>query len=379
MYAPNGSHDRVDPTDLLPRPASRNDGYDLGARFDALKASLREDPDHARARISDLRTAVVPATGARPPSRHGDAAAVVTPHPAVDAPDEVAPVVSHGGRPRGGPSRDGSHSIMIRVLVIALVLLIVGAVAFTAGRQIGTPVQSAAPQDLAPDEVVEPQPAAVVSEARQVVEDRAAGTTESTAIPAPRSVSSGAVEAAAAGALAAAGYPDLAVEFHDGTLELAGVVAAHDLIDGYFAHVAEVEAVVADIDAVDHVTSHLYLRGDEARLREELGAISAGGALVFDTDSVALSAEATEALGRAADVILSHPGLRVLVAGRTDARGNADANAVLAAERAQAVVAHLVSLGVPITRLQVASYGELFPEEGATDAESRRVDFEVAP
>jgi outer membrane protein OmpA-like peptidoglycan-associated protein len=75
---------------------------------------------------------------------------------------------------------------------------------------------------------------------------------------------------------------------------------------------------------------------------------------------------------------MEHPGLRVVVAGHADPRGGADANAALAARRAQAVVAELARLGVPVTRLQAVTYGELFADGDLTEAASRRVEFEVA-
>ena len=39
----------------------------------------------------------------------------------------------------------------------------------------------------------------------------------------------------------------------------------------------------------------------------------------------------------------------------------------------------VVVLGVPVTRLQPVSYGELFPDADLSAEENRRVAFEVAP
>lgn len=197
--------------------------------------------------------------------------------------------------------------------------------------------------------------------------------------PAEEPIEPAAVLDSASKALRLGGYPEVEVSLADGVLTLDGVVSADAVRTGYFAHVASVTALVSGIDGVDEVVPHLSLRGDETRLREELADIGASGALDFDTASAALSADALGALEEAAAVIQANPGLRVLVAGHTDAVGSADVNAELAAARAGAVVAELIRLGVPVTRLQVVAYGELFPNADATDAENRRVEFEVAP
>jgi outer membrane protein OmpA-like peptidoglycan-associated protein len=76
---------------------------------------------------------------------------------------------------------------------------------------------------------------------------------------------------------------------------------------------------------------------------------------------------------------LEFPGLRVLIAGHTDASGSNQLNEALAAQRAGSVLGYLVQQGVPITRLQVVSYGELFPDSESPAALNRRIEFEVAP
>jgi outer membrane protein OmpA-like peptidoglycan-associated protein len=182
----------------------------------------------------------------------------------------------------------------------------------------------------------------------------------------------------AADVLAVGGFPGMRLGFRDGTLEITGVLPAADLDAGYFARTASIEALVAGIDGVDSVRSRLYLRGDEAQLRRRLTAIVEGGELEFATGSADLSVAAVAAVEAAASVIMEHPGLRVVVAGHADPRGGADANAALAARRAQAVVAELARLGVPVTRLQAVTYGELFADGDLTEAASRRVEFEVA-
>lgn len=127
------------------------------------------------------------------------------------------------------------------------------------------------------------------------------------------------------------------------------------------------------------VTPRLFLRGDDARLRAALASISEEQPIEFALGRADLGDASRAALAEAASAILANPGLRVLVAGHTDTSGSAELNADLAARRAAAVIQELVAQGVPIVRLQPVSYGELFPEADLSDAENRRVAFEVAP
>ncbi len=238
-------------------------------------------------------------------------------------------------------------------------------------------VVSAAPATTAPPTTATPTTAAPTTGAPSTAAPAPAApgaTGEGEAPPEPAEV-----RQAVRAALNDGGFSDVSIRFTDGVLTLDGVVRAEDVADGYFAHVAAVTGAVAAVDGVDEVVSRLSLRGDETRLRTQLAEIGASGALDFETASAVLSERALAALVDAADVIQANPGLRVLVAGHTDAVGSADVNAELATARAGAVVAELIRLGVPVTRLQVVSYGELFPDADATDAENRRVEFEVAP
>lgn len=178
--------------------------------------------------------------------------------------------------------------------------------------------------------------------------------------------------------LKVAGYMGISAAYDEGTVILEGVMPAADLGAGYFARVDAITQVVASIDGVESVVSRLYLRGDDAALRAELNAISEVQPIEFPLGSADLTDASLAGLERVAGAILANPGLRVFVAGHTDASGDPASNAELGAARAAAVIRQLVTLGVPITRLQPVAYGELFPE-GESDAADRRVEFEVAP
>ena len=228
----------------------------------------------------------------------------------------------------------------------------------------------------------EPEPSSATESPAETAAELDASESEAESAPATTVIplrEPEAVVAEATEALAAAGSASIAATYEEGTLVLTGVLPADQLMTGYFAQLDAITAVVADLDGVREVVPCLYLRGNDARLRGELNAIAEEQPIEFDLASADLTDSARAALRDAAAVILASPGLRVLVAGHTDASGSADANAELAIARSGAVVQELVALGVAITRLQPVAYGELFPDEASTDAENRRVAFEVAP
>ncbi len=101
--------------------------------------------------------------------------------------------------------------------------------------------------------------------------------------------------------------------------------------------------------------------------------VSGGAALADDAPAVIDGVAA--ALGPCAD-------MQVEVAGHTDATGGAARNQRLSEERANNVVAALVSKGVPTARLQPRGYGESRPlDKGTSDAAlatNRRIEFSVA-
>jgi outer membrane protein OmpA-like peptidoglycan-associated protein len=200
-----------------------------------------------------------------------------------------------------------------------------------------------------------------------------------TTVAAAAPVDQEAVLASATEALRNAGYSGMSVRYEGDLLVLEGVMPAAGLNAGYFSQVEEITSVISGLDGVQQVSTRLFLRGDDARLRSQLRALSESTPVEFPFASADLTPESRNALQAVADAILANPGLRVLVAGHTDATGSPEANAQLGGARAGAVIQELIRLGVPITRLQPVAYGELFPDAAGTDAENRRVEFEVAP
>jgi peptidoglycan-associated lipoprotein len=101
----------------------------------------------------------------------------------------------------------------------------------------------------------------------------------------------------------------------------------------------------------------------------------------FETDSSSLDGNGKAALEANAQILQTHPELKVEVQGHADERGTVDYNLALGQRRAKAVVEYLAKQGVAPSRLPVVSYGEERPEDtrsGTTAwASNRRAEFRV--
>lgn len=83
--------------------------------------------------------------------------------------------------------------------------------------------------------------------------------------------------------------------------------------------------------------------------------------IYFDFDQFALSASARETLRRNAEILKSHPEIRVEIQGNCDERGSEEYNLALGERRARAAKEYLVNSGVGSGRLATVSFGENNP------------------
>lgn len=101
----------------------------------------------------------------------------------------------------------------------------------------------------------------------------------------------------------------------------------------------------------------------------------------FETGSATLTADSSEQIAKAADVLKSHEKVTIKVGGYTDNQGKAASNLKLSGERAAAVKTALVAAGVDAARVASEGYGDAHPvasndtEEGR--AQNRRTDVNV--
>jgi outer membrane protein OmpA-like peptidoglycan-associated protein len=105
---------------------------------------------------------------------------------------------------------------------------------------------------------------------------------------------------------------------------------------------------------------------------------------LFDSGRAQLKPGSTRAMVGALEMIKAHPDKRILVAGYTDAVGNADSNLKLSIARAAAVRNWLAEAsGIPMTQFAIQGYGDTRPiADNATDtgrAKNRRVEITLVP
>ena len=100
--------------------------------------------------------------------------------------------------------------------------------------------------------------------------------------------------------------------------------------------------------------------------------------LVFDTGSKTLGPESQEQLNNIAAILVAYPNVQLKVGGYTDNVGNAEQNLQLSRDRANAVVAELVSKGISPDRLTAEGYGEQYSEAGNSTEEGRAQNRRVA-
>jgi outer membrane protein OmpA-like peptidoglycan-associated protein/tetratricopeptide (TPR) repeat protein len=80
--------------------------------------------------------------------------------------------------------------------------------------------------------------------------------------------------------------------------------------------------------------------------------------ILFDFDSYELNEQAHRAIDEIKPVLITHPDLKIEVAGYTDSKGSREYNLKLADKRAQAVIDHMVSPINPSSRFIKKAFGE---------------------
>ncbi|MGF1663807.1 MAG: OmpA family protein [Kineosporiaceae bacterium] len=97
----------------------------------------------------------------------------------------------------------------------------------------------------------------------------------------------------------------------------------------------------------------------------------------FDDATAELSPAAREVLDAVAGHLVRYPDVRVVVEGHTDSTGSVESNRRLSGRRADAVLAYLVSRGVPPGRMEAAGYADSRPVASDDTAEGRAANRRV--
>jgi outer membrane protein OmpA-like peptidoglycan-associated protein len=158
-------------------------------------------------------------------------------------------------------------------------------------------------------------------------------------------------------------------------------------VSSQFAHAAEgapdqgSAAVLSDQQIEELLkggATHATTRG----LRRQNSSAPSGSIslnIAFEYNSFALKPEASEQLRQLTSALTSDTlrADRFMVAGHTDATGNAQVNKRLSLQRAQAVKRFLVASGVDSARLVAVGYGaeQLLNADRPNDARNRRVEI----
>jgi outer membrane protein OmpA-like peptidoglycan-associated protein len=103
--------------------------------------------------------------------------------------------------------------------------------------------------------------------------------------------------------------------------------------------------------------------------------------LLFDTGQASLQPASQEQLGNIAAILKAYPQVKVKIGGYTDNTGDPAANQQLSQQRADTVMAQLVTLGVDPSRMSSQGYGQDNPvADNSTDEgrqKNRRIALEV--
>ena len=101
--------------------------------------------------------------------------------------------------------------------------------------------------------------------------------------------------------------------------------------------------------------------------------------ITFDVGKSTIKPESMGEINRIVQLMNENPSLRFSVEGHTDSTGNATSNQTLSEQRAQAIVAKLVEMGIAKDRLTAVGKGQNNPiSDNSTDegrAKNRRVEF----
>jgi outer membrane protein OmpA-like peptidoglycan-associated protein len=134
----------------------------------------------------------------------------------------------------------------------------------------------------------------------------------------------------------------------------------------------EAELAMAQMDSLKRQLENLQLRETES------GVVVTLGDVLFNTGETVLRDEAMTSLIEVVDLLQTEPDKAIRIEGHTDTTGPAETNLRLSQERADSVMAALVSLGVDAGRMKAVGMGEDFPIASNDDEEgrssNRRVD-----
>lgn len=145
------------------------------------------------------------------------------------------------------------------------------------------------------------------------------------------------------------------------------------------AQATEIELARREAELAAEAAASLQRRLELMELRQtDRGTVITLGDVLFASGQITLESDARARLDDVAELLDSEPQKRVRIEGHTDSTGAADLNQRLSQQRAEAVMAALIELGIAAERIQAIGMGEAFPIASNETAEgrsrNRRVD-----
>jgi outer membrane protein OmpA-like peptidoglycan-associated protein len=134
----------------------------------------------------------------------------------------------------------------------------------------------------------------------------------------------------------------------------------------------------ATVDRRDARVSDLEMQLKEMNAKKtERGMVVTLGDVLFDSGKSSLQPDGSRNMAKLADVFKRNPQSKASIEGYTDSIGSASSNQDLSGRRAGAVMAALVSLGVPAAHLSTQAHGEEMPVASNDTAAGRQMNRRV--
>lgn len=159
----------------------------------------------------------------------------------------------------------------------------------------------------------------------------------------------------------------LKIELRDGRITLSGSVESAAVRD---AAVATAGRAVG----AGNVTDQLTVAAPPEEVQRALISLPP---ITFENDSAVLTAEGQAAVGKAAEILRTNPGVVVRIEGHTDSTGSAQSNLTLSQNRAQTVMNSLIAFGIASQRLSATGFGETRLKVPDTTPENRAINRRV--
>ena len=121
----------------------------------------------------------------------------------------------------------------------------------------------------------------------------------------------------------------------------------------------------------------LIFEEDVTECNTELEQALRESTIFFETASAVISDKSAQILADLAEIAATCPG-NLIIEGHTDNQGDDQSNVVLSQQRANAVVAALVNLGIGTTRLSAIGYGESRPVASNETSRGRALNRRIA-